>query len=502
MTSARLQDARSAYPAKAAAPEFRPSERESAVTALTAIHLCFLPWALGTMHVESQLVSLALGALGFAVAAWPGSKSRPAAALLRFPVFWAGLVLLVLITVQALNPAWKYSRDDTGWWLESLSHVPWLPAGIGAPLDRSNPWRALIVLGSLWLLLGAIWIGVRRQVSLERLFAVLIGNAVLLAALALAQKLAGAKEIFWTYRPSNESFVASFIYPNHASPYFNLMAAVALGLAWQRYRRVRVGRAGIAGARLLTVAAVLCGIAVVFTFSRAAIVLLLGFACAIGLVIAIRRSSPQKHSSEHPEFLPLALGLVLALGAGLGSLTADRLQVRFAPLLTDPAATALSRRVASQATAEMFLDRWIWGWGAGCFRHAFPLFARHHPQIYGDDSTGRKYWEHAHNDLLQFPAELGVVGMAPLGFAALWAARRLVRKRFWRQPTALSGIAGCGITLLHASVDFVFQNPAVLLTWGTVLIVLLRWPDAQPPMPATGRPARIPAQDQPPPDST
>jgi len=502
MISARPQDARNAFPSKAASPEFAPSERESAVTALTAIHLCFLPWALGTMHVWSQLVSLALGALGFVVAAWPGSKSRPAAALLRFPVFWAGLFLLVLITVQALNPAWKYSRDEASWWLEPLRHVPWLPAGIDAPLDRSSPWRALVVLGSLWLLLSAIWIGVRRPVSLERLFAALIGNAVLLAALALAQKLSGATEIFWTYQPSNESFVASFIYPNHASPYFNLMAAVALGLAWHRYRRVRVGRAGIAGARLLTAAAVLCGIAVVFTFSRAAIVLLVGFAFAIGLVIATWRSKPQEHSFDHPEFLPLALGLVLALGAGLGSLSADRLQVRFAPLLTDPAATALSRRVASQATAEMFIERWIWGWGAGCFRHAFPLFARHHPQIYGDDSAGRKYWEHAHNDLLQFPTELGVVGMAPLGFVALWAVRRLVRKRFWRQPMALSGIAGCGITLLHASVDFVFQNPSVLLTWSSVLIVLLRWPDPEPPMNATVRPARIPAQNQTPPDST
>lgn len=501
MSSARPQDARSAFLPSAAAPEFGPSERESAVTAVSALHLCFLPWALGTMHGGSQLISLALSALAFAMAAWPGFQSRPAAALRRFPVFWAGVVLLALITVQALNPAWQYARDDASWWLEPVRHVPWLPAGIDAPFDRSNPWRALIVLGSLWLQLGAIWIGLRRRESFERLFMVLTANAVLLAVLALAQKMSGAKEIFWTYRPSNESFVASFIYPNHASAYFNLMVAVTLGLAWQRYRHVRVGRASIAGARLLTAAAVLCGIAVVFTFSRAAIVLLLGFALAIGAVIAIRRSTSREHAEDHPEFLPLALALVVVLGAGLGSLGADRLRIRFAPLLSDPAATALSRQVASQATAEMFLDRWVWGWGAGCFRHAFPLFSRHHPQIYGDDSTGLKYWEHAHNDLLQFPAELGVVGMAPVIFVALWAGRRLVRKKFWRQPMALSGVAGCGMTLLHASVDFVFQNPAVLLTWSTIPIVLLRWPDAEPPKSATGRLPPTPAPVQALPDS-
>ena len=502
MIRARPQADCTPSPARTAAPEIGPTERESAVTAISVLHLCFLPWALGTMHGWSQLISLALSALAFALAAWPDSRSRPAAALLRFPVFWAGVVLLALITVQALNPAWHYARDDASWWLEPVRHVPWLPTGIDAPFERSSPWRALVVLGSLWLQLGAIWIGLRRRESFGRLFTVLTINAVLLAVLALAQKVTGAKEIFWTYRSSNESFVASFIYPNHASAYFNLMVAVSLGLAWQRYRQVRAGRTDIAGARLLTGAAVLCGIAVVFTFSRAAIVLLLGFALAIGAVIAVRRITSREHASDHPEFLPLAFALALGLGAGLGSLGADRLRVRFAPLFSDPAATALSRQVASQATAEMFLDRWIWGWGAGCFRHAFPLFARDHPQIYGDDSTGRKYWEHAHNDLLQFPAELGVVGIAPLGFVALWAARRLIRRKFWRQPLGLSGIAGCGLTLLHASVDFVFQNPAVLVTWSGILIVLLRWPEAEPPMNAAARRPRIPAPVQALPDST
>ena len=89
-----------AEPIDAPRPPWHPLE--AALVAVTALHLCFLPWALGTMHPWSQFASLGLGFSGFLLAAIPRSELRdfssgrvsiswPIARLLRFPVFWAGL---------------------------------------------------------------------------------------------------------------------------------------------------------------------------------------------------------------------------------------------------------------------------------------------------------------------------------------------------------------------------------------------------------------------------
>src|SRR5258708_7429071 len=48
---------------------------EKAVLWVVALHLCFLPWALGTMHVWSQVTSLGLSAVGLALALIPRNYS-------------------------------------------------------------------------------------------------------------------------------------------------------------------------------------------------------------------------------------------------------------------------------------------------------------------------------------------------------------------------------------------------------------------------------------------
>src|SRR5258708_1212761 len=120
---------------------------EKAVLWVVALHLCFLPWALGTMHAWSQVTSLGLSAVGLALALIPRvyggdlgpgfqiggqtsedrgqnvderrnpSTSRPPSSVLRppssafrltmwprllhFPIFWIGLALLGYIALQA-----------------------------------------------------------------------------------------------------------------------------------------------------------------------------------------------------------------------------------------------------------------------------------------------------------------------------------------------------------------------------------------------------------------
>ena len=63
-----------------------------------------------------------------------------------------------------------------------------------------------------------------------------------------------------------------------------------------------------------------------------------------------------------------------------------------------------------------------------------------------------------------------------------WLGWTLLRRRFWANSLALPVVLGCLLTLVHARMDFVFQNPAILLTWAVMLLAAGRWTelDQQP----------------------
>ena len=49
------------------------------------------------------------------------------------------------------------------------------------------------------------------------------------------------------------------------------------------------------------------------------------------------------------------------------------------------------------------------GVGAGSFRFLFPTYQHRHPELVAVHGR-RMFWEHAHNDVVQTPIELGVAG--------------------------------------------------------------------------------------------
>jgi hypothetical protein len=82
------------------------------------------------MHVWSQATAAALAAIAFVAALMPDPSATelPVRRLIRFPGVWAGLAILAYVTVQALNPSWRYQSSESLWWLEPLDHVAWIPA--------------------------------------------------------------------------------------------------------------------------------------------------------------------------------------------------------------------------------------------------------------------------------------------------------------------------------------------------------------------------------------
>ena len=438
-------------------------------------------------------MSLGLSALGLLLAVLPrgeGSNprvtlshwSRPVLTLMRSPIVWLGLGLLVYVSVQGLNSAWRFAIDANSWWLDEVAHVSWLPSGVDAPFSRSNPWRALTIWGSLGLLLCSVTIGFQRRRSYLTLFIILASNAGLLGLLGLIQRLSAAKGIFWFYVPSNDQFISSFIYPNHAGPYFNLMLALSAGLALRAFDRTQRRLLPRGSATFFVGCATFVAIAIVLSHSRMSIAILLLLMSLMGLAVfwsLIRRRQPGR---SRRQFLPLLLVVIGFLAIGVLVVSGSKNRERFIRVASDPSAQTLDRTLLRQAAVDMLGDRWVWGWGAGCFRHAFPLFAQKYPEIYYSRHAGTKYWEHAHCDLLQFPVELGAVGITPVLSILGYSVYQLRRCRFWQNSVSLCIAMGCALVLLHSAVDFVFQNPAVLLTWSLLLLAAIRWKKLDSPL--------------------
>ncbi len=472
-------------------PELHPLEKWT--LGLVTLHLVFLPWALGTMHLWSQGVSLGLALAGFVAAASPRTyteaqtsgipvRVRPLQRLWRFPLFWLGLALLGYIGVQGLNPAWSYRSNASYWWIESVANVSWLPGGMDVPFTIAGPWRSLLVFASLWLTVCSVWIGFMRRLTFRLLFTFLFANGCLLAVLGLAQQITHATGIFWLIKVSSQSFVATFIYRNHAGAYLNLMLALATGLAWWSYSRSNRRFEKSSPAGVFIFGGVLIGTMVLFTLSRGAALTMLGFIGLAGLAFVWNQFRQPNHLRN-----PLVIAVLIVLmagfiGTGLYSLKVENVWKRFQGMMVDPVASARDRTEAHAAAAEMLAERPVLGWGAGCFRFGFPQYLYRHPSIYYAGRDQRKLWEYAHNDLLQFPIEFGLAGSALFLGGIGWLLWQLVAQRFWTNPLALPALLGSGMTVVHAWADFVFQNPAILLTWAVLLLAAGRWAelDQQP----------------------
>ena len=129
----------------------------------------------------------------------------------------------------------------------------------------------------------------------------------------------------------------------------------------------------------------------------------------------------------------------------------------------------------------------LWqGWGAGSFRYVFPMYQRNYPEIFytrydkKKGWVGRKVYHYAHNDILQFIAEYGIVGSGLITLTIGSMLITLILNIHQAPYAVLFLFAGYTTSTGHACFDFIFNSPAYwmafvgLLSLGCRLIHLKR----------------------------
>lgn len=126
----------------------------------------------------------------------------------------------------------------------------------------------------------------------------------------------------------------------------------------------------------------------------------------------------------------------------------------------------------------MAQDHLIYGWGAGSFRYIFPIYQKNYNTLwyytYRVDRgwIGRKVYNYAHNDWVQFLADYGIIGCVFLlvMFGALFCSNLTIF--YYRISAGLISLSGLLLITIHNFVDFIFSCPAYWIAfWGSLFLV-------------------------------
>ena len=481
---------------------FRNTERQQALhpyekvlLGVAGAALVFLPWALGGMPRWGQWITLALAAIAFVVALLPRTygdtltrgpafRLRMIPRLMRFPFFWLGLVYFAFVLIQIANPGWVYMEKDGQWWVESVPHLSWLPHSVtDAPFRFVNAWRVLLIHGSVWLLVCALWVGLTRRRSARWLLVAIALNGVALAAVAILQRLTGTDRLLWFWQPPASYFVATFIYKNHAGIFFALITALCAGFAWwhadRASRHLDKSHPGL----LFAFLAVMTVIALLFTYARASTALGIAYLAVVGVTYLIHARF--RRSGGPPPLVTVATAVLCAAFLALCaySLNVERVWNKFGRLFKEDRTLSVEhRQLAARASIDMGLDSPVFGHGVGSFRYVFPQFQRQYPEIFTTPVwSGRKQaqrrlvWEHAHNDYAELFAEMGWSGVAFIATLLTFIGVAVRRAGVFAQPPMLVFVGSTLLVAIGAAVDFPLQNPAILTTTAVVIALVIRW---------------------------
>lgn len=391
----------------------------------------------------------------------------------KSPGICFSLFFLLYLCLQGLNPAAEiyYKADGTRWMRELSPRLgfDW-PTSVDSFYKNINSWRVTLIYLSGFALFWGFWIGLQRRKSVLVALWVFVISGSSMGLVALLMDFTDTKLLLWTFPSNNPSFWGSFAYRNHGAAYLNL-SLIAIGFLFFYYLKKTRSRGHSGGPHLLLFCMFTLVLAsVIIALSRGGII----FGSIIGAVFFILclTQAVGNFFEQAGKGLPILCFALLSSAAYVAYIQIDPATVvqRFGDVdATIKNVDRDARMLSSCATWDMAQDRLIFGWGAGAFRYHFPKYQQHYPSImysrYHKKKgwIGRKTYHYAHNDILQFLAEYGLVGcsfLIALLSILFWILVRSI-ERFTSGVLIL--LLGLFVMLSHAFIDFTLSSPAYLI---------------------------------------
>lgn len=441
------------------------------VSVLIASVVLIPAWILGGQLVTVQLGSLLIATITFLALRASNEVS------IKIPLCFL-ICLTIYILIQYSNAAYA-QRWETGlrvWVLTPSDSVLWLPSSINSNFTDSSPIRFLIIFLTTGLLALTIFSQKKGSISASMLTLIAV-NSTLIALVGLIQLTSDMESILGLFQAVDEGFglfFGTFLYKNHAAAFLNLGIAASLASFFKSSPRTPKRRSNLNW--LFLILAFLLLTAVIFSRSR------FGFLGSLGILIvfiSLALTQIRKRSNSSKWISAAYIFLAILVVGGVSFLLRfngpRHLQTLNTQITED--FSFKQRQLAYKSEIQMFAKKPIFGWGAGNFRHGFRLFQNLDDEQKDSINPNLKFrnqnffWQHAHNDYLEWLIELGVVGTLILFSIPGYFCWVIFKSRRWKEPMHMTLLAGLGSTIVHALIDFPFNNPAVLVTWFALLAI-------------------------------
>lgn len=423
------------------------------------------------MRPFDRIMILAICALVIWVPIPLGSNRIWALAILEFAITTlaiAHLVYCVKHNTLILRYRWqKHLLIPTGLMLGylCLQLLNWIPA-----IDTVDPYQTAQQLlktfcYTLFILLVSQYC--QHSQALRWLFIAIIVSGCLQAFYGtLLNLLQLDTSPIWGYHDGDRAR-GSFVYQNHFANYLALCLSIAFGWLLSELKTskkefdlrtmlVDMLSTLFSQKLILRLAIIIMVIGLILSRSRMGNA---GFFTALGVVSLLSMFIYRRPPTL---FKPLVVSIFILDLLIVGSIFGvDKVKQR----LEDTSFTSETRDEVVIDSLPIIESNLYTGTGGGSFYTVFPQFQ---PQFYSG------FYDHAHNEYVQFVVEYGVVMTAILGLWVLYAFWLACRTMYLRNNKLYKGIAfGCAMAivhmLLHISVDFNLQSPANTLLFLTIL---------------------------------
>ncbi len=418
--------------------------------------------ALGVLSLSSLVPGLAVWLERWRGDGWNAPPDRERRRLLRDALRLSPWILLVVwLGISVANPAFTRAGVSIFSGFFAREHITWLPSTVEPEHTFT---KALFLIGCMVLSVVLVrLLETRRQI--RWMLAVIAANGVLLAVTGGIFHFWQAERILGIVDPRGAAFYATFYYRNHWAAFamLALCCVLALGESLQRSAELRSRRATLF---LLAVGGFFLAASIPLSGSRSGTLLLFGIIIILLARLLLRRESEYSQPWWRRSGFYWLLSLVFVV---LGSIYfgAEKMHQRwqdtkiqlFALLDDNPHTPPEFRYYLNRDTLRMALAKPWMGWGLGSYVFVYPAFAGQ--DTYNDKGKPRLV-EFAHQDWLQYWAELGAIGFFLLLSVPIGVFFHGIRHgkangvSFWL-------LTGVGLMGLQACLDFPLSNPAVLL---------------------------------------
>ena len=403
----------------------------------------------------------------FAMAVWLAVRPPAATAALR-PTYFSVPAILAGVAFLQLCPLPPFVRGVLAGRGAEFRNSSWGVLTLTPYQTRSE--LLILLTCCLAFFLGTMVSGERARK--RRLMHALVALGAAEALYGLIQYLANWQNIFWYAKKYDlQEATGTYINRNHFAGLLEMVLPFAVGLAIyegeklggernHRSRRVAGTSSNLAKMTLWLGVAVVIVAAIVFSRSR------MGILCACAsLIVVLGLNGLQKKA------VPLGVtGAFLVLSLSFASWIGLRPALnRFENVGQEFSSQNETRLSVWPGAVELIRQRPLIGSGLGAFPIAYTAF---------QSTFLTRFLNHAHNDYLEFSADLGIPAAVALFAAIVWVLCRGIRtflraeSRFERN-TALACVGSIATILLHSLTDFNLHIPANALVLATILGITL-----------------------------